>query len=258
MKVKKFWSMLALVTGMFAISSAMVSCGGDDDDVEGGDNGSGSGSGQVSANTIVGSYTAITAAEYTTKVVFSENGTGVITEKEIYEGKEYTYSKDFTYTVKGNEVLVNIHYSDNEIEPFKVAIVDGFVMLEEVDGDDIELILYKDGRDLGKGNVSKLAGTWGCSLKGTDWSDDITAVIKGDGTGTMTDVYKEEGHDVETMTANVVFKMRNAYVLDVNITVEDSKGNKETRDGVAAYINNQIYLLDNDGECDDHAILKKK
>lgn len=254
MKVKKFFGMLALMTSMFAISAAMVSCGGDDDDVEGGETGGGSGS--ASANTIVGSYTAITASNFKTKVVFSENGTGVITETEYEDDKEDVDTKRFTYNVKGDKVTLNLIHADGESEPFNVTFVDGFLQLEEVNGDDIEYVLYKDGRDLGKSNLSKIVGTWSFSKTTDEWSEEVTAVIKNDGTGTMSEYYKEDNYEDYT-TATIACTMRNAYIIDVALDIKSSEGNFK-RNGIAGIFGNKIYLFDEDGEVDGNSILTKK
>ncbi len=239
---------------------AIASCGGDDDDNNSGtgggttSGGTASGGG-TSAKSIVGTYTAVTSAENTITVMFSDNGTGVISEKykDSYTGKWDTDMESFTYSMAGETGILkkgSDSYSSNK--GYIIKFIDGFMLVEESDGD-IEFILYKSGQDLGKPNASRFVGTWEYKSAG----ESVTAVVNNNGTGWFESEYTSGSYH-EKETATFTYTARNAYICDCTVKETDSYSGNITYTLPVVLLNDKLYLVESDGEVDSENILTRK
>lgn len=254
MKTKKFWGVLALLAFAFGMCFTAISCSSSSSDDEGGSssgNGSSQGGGTTAA-TIVGSYNAITKEDRCKiSVIFADNGTGVITEKYVdsYSGSG-TYQTSFTYSMAGDTGILKKDgdsYSGSS-KAYTIKFVEGFMFIEESDGD-IELVLYKNGQDLGKADTKKLIGTW--EYKGV--GELLSLTFNNDGTGNMIEEWKSGSYS-ERIEEAFTYRMKNAYVVECDVLAADTHHDSE----LGAVIGDKLYWFDSDGEVDSDQILTKK
>lgn len=271
MKAKKIWGMFALMT--FALSFSFVSCGDDHDDDEGNGNktenteGKDDNGGGASASKIVGSYKAITGPEYNVSIEFRADGKGkirrVVSKSASTSAKDITYQ--FAYSMNGESGEMVVDYGYNDIETYNIKFAEGFMMIEEADGDsDIKYILYREGANLGKADTKKVIGTW---WKETNYKDEwneyyekFVLNIKSNGTIAYSYVYKdyEEPDENEEMSATLSYKMLNAYIIEATGTLQDPDHGSMTVTEYGAVIDGHLYLFDSDGEVESSQILSKK
>lgn len=241
--------LFALVLGT---TISISSCGDDDNNesnVSGGTAGTGGG---ATATNIIGSYTAITGRGCSISVMFAGNGTGVITEKyqDSYSGSG-TDSETFKYSMVGDTGFLTKADSYSS-KTYTIRIVEGFVLIEEADGD-VELILYKNGQNLGQPNLSKITGAW----ENSSYGETVSVVINANGTGAGTSVYRS-GNYSEMETFAFTYVMKNAYVADCTIRYNDAYSGSYTETAPVVVLNNKLYICDSDGEVDREQILTKK
>lgn len=200
------------------VSISLSSCSEDEE---------GSNGGEASPTNIVGRYTAVTSPGYDYGAVFAEDGTGV-----IY--KDYR-KYEFTYSIAGKTGILRC---DEDV--YNIIFVEGFILLE--DGD-VELILYKEGRDLGKPNNKKFLGTWMfADFDGTNPDSDYTLTINADGTG------NNDG-------ASFTYTTRNSYIVDIK---SDKSYFCEDENGPAILLEGKLYRCWANGYVDDGIFVKKK
>lgn len=243
--------MLVLVLGS---TIAISSCGKDNDkggNTSGGNTGTGGG---TTATNIIGTYTAITGDGYSISVMFADNGTGIISEKyqDSYSGSG-TYTESFTYSMAGETGFLKKSYdSYSGSETYIIRIVEGFILIEELDGD-VELILYKNGQDLGKPDTKKIVGTWESNTGG----ETVSITVNANGTGSGTFEYRS-GSYYEKETFNFTYTMKNSYVTECVIRYEDSYSGSYTETIPVVVLDNKLYICDRDGEVECEQILTKK
>lgn len=256
MKTKNIWSVLLMLVLVLGASFAFTACGGDDDDKGGNTTGGDTtGGGGAAVGSIVGSYTAVTGEGYSVSVMFGDNGTGLITEKyqDSYSGGYGTETQEFKYTMAGENGFLNkVSDSYSSSKTYTIRIVEGFLLIEESDGD-VELILYKNGQDLGKPDTKKIVGTWEYS----DAGEKVSVTVNSNGTGTGTSEYVS-GNYHEKESFNFTYIMKNSYIVDCTIRQEDSYSGSYTETLPVVVLNNKLYLCERDGEVDREQILTKK
>ena len=255
MKTKKVWAFIGLLAFAFAMSFTVISCGDDNEEENGTENNEGtSNTGKVgggcSADKVVGTYHAITGEGSTIMIQFLENGEGIVTEKYLDSstGRTVVVYDSYTYSMAGSTGTFrksNDYSGDGKA--YTISFVDGFMFITEPDGD-VEFILYKEGANLGKGDVSKFVGTW----EQRDAYHYTKFIAKSNGTGTA---YYEFTSNSYSDKAEIpfTFKAVNAYVASVTLTVD---GEKETN--YCGVFGGKLYLIEDDGEVDVDGILTKK
>lgn len=261
MRKNKFWCIIVMLAFVLGTTVAISSCG-DDDDNDNGGNTSGANTpggntgkgGGATAKNIVGTYTAITGNGYSISVMFADNGTGIITEKyaDSYSGTD-TQIQPFTYSMAGETGFMKKEYeSYSGSKTYTIRIVEGFVLIEESDGD-VELILYKTGQDLGKPDTKKIVGTWENNTDG----ETMSVTVNANGTGSGTSEYRSGSYS-EKETFNFTYTMKNAYVTECTVKFNSSYSGSYTETAPVVVLNNKLYLCDRDGEVDREQILTRK
>lgn len=258
--MKKIWGTLMMLVLVVGAVFAFASCGDDDEDngssiVSGGTTNGGG----ASASSIVGKYTAITNSDHEVSVIFANDGSGTVIEKYKnkysgagnWENDQY----EFTYSMAGETgILRKAGNSYSGGKSYTLKFVDGFLLIEESDGD-VEYILFKEGQDLGKPNNGRFVGTWGFSSN-DEYGEDLEVTFNSNGTGTGTSEYKSGSYS-EKASLSFTFSAKNAYIAECNVkTVSEYDEYEDSY--LVVLLGGKLYLVEADGEVDYEEILSKR